>query len=150
MPNIATKVGIVFQNPETQLFFPIVENELAFGPENLCINSSKIGERIEKVLELLNIEELRYERIEHLSGGQKQMIALASVLTLEPDILIFDEVMSQIDTEGKKAIKDIILELKSEGKSIIMVEHNLENIDIADRKLLLKDGRLTQFEGSLL
>jgi len=150
MPNIATKVGIVFQNPETQLFFPIVENELAFGPENLCIDSSEIGKRIKNVLKLLNIDDLRYERIEHLSGGQKQMVALASVLTLEPDILIFDEVMSQIDTEGKKAIKNIISNLKNEGKSIIMVEHNLYNIDIADRKLLLKDGRLTQFEGRLL
>ena len=149
MPQIATNIGIVFQNPETQIFFPVVENELAFGPENLCIKRDEIGKRIEEVLSLLNIEDKRYVKTEHLSGGQKQLIALASVLTLKPDILIFDEVMAQIDSKGKKAIKDIILQLKQEGKSVIMVEHNLDNIEIADRKLVLKQGRLKQFEGSL-
>ena len=149
MPQIATNIGIVFQNPETQIFFPVVENELAFGPENLCIKRDEIGKRIEEVLSLLNIEDKRYVKTEHLSGGQKQLIALASVLTLKPDILIFDEVMAQIDSKGKKAIKDIILQLKQEGKTVIMVEHNLDNIEIADRKLVLKQGRLKQFEGSL-
>ena len=149
MPQIATNIGIVFQNPETQIFFPVVENELAFGPENLCIKRDEIGKRIEEVLSLLNIEDKRYAKTEHLSGGQKQLIALASVLTLKPDILIFDEVMAQIDSKGKKAIKDIILQLKQEGKTVIMVEHNLDNIEIADRKLVLKQGRLKQFEGSL-
>jgi len=148
MPQIATKIGIVFQNPETQIFFPVVENELAFGPENLCIKRDEIGKRIEEALSLLNIEDKRYAKTEHLSGGQKQLIALASVLTLKPDILIFDEVMAQIDSKGKKAIKDIILQLKQEGKTVIMVEHNLDNIEIADRKLVLKQGRLKQFEGS--
>lgn len=149
MPQIATKVGIVFQNPETQIFFPIVENELAFGPENLCINRNEIDERINEVLSLLDIENIRYEKTQHLSGGQKQLIALASVLTLKPEILIFDEVMAQIDKKGKKAIKDIILQLKKEGRTVIMVEHNLDNIDIADKKLVLKNGRLKEFAGSL-
>jgi len=149
MPQIATKVGVVFQNPETQIFFPMVENELAFGPENLCIKREQIGQRIEEVLSLLDMEDKRYDKTEHLSGGQKQLIALASVLTLKPEILIFDEVMAQIDQKGKQAIKDIILQLKKEGKTVIMVEHNLDNIDIADRKLVLKNGRLKKFEGSL-
>ena len=149
MPQIATKIGIVFQNPETQIFFPVVENELAFGPENLCIKRDAIGKRIEEALSLLNIEDKRYAKTEHLSGGQKQLIALASVLTLKPDILIFDEVMAQIDSKGKKAIKDIILQLKKEGKTVIMVEHNLDNIEIADRKLVLENGGLKKFEGSL-
>lgn len=149
MPQIATKVGVVFQNPETQIFFPIVENELAFGPENLCIKREEIGKRIEKTLSLLDMEDKRYDRTEHLSGGQKQLIALASVLTLKPEILIFDEVMAQIDAKGKKAIKEIILQLKEEGKTVIMVEHNLDNIEIADRKLVLKNGRLKKFAGNL-
>src|SRR6056297_1111929 len=149
MPQIATKVGVVFQNPETQIFFPMVENELAFGPENLCIKREQIGQRIEEVLSLLDMEDKRYDKTEHLSGGQKQLIALASVLTLKPEILIFDEVMAQIDQKGKQAIKDIILQLKKEGKTVIMVEHNLDNIDIADRQLVLHNGRLKRFEGSL-
>ena len=146
---IATQVGIVFQNPETQIFFPQVEDELAFGPENLCLDREEIGERIEQVLSLLDLEGKRKVRTEHLSGGQKQLVALASVLTLEPEILIFDEVMAHIDTKGKQLIKEIIRELKAEGKTIIMVEHNLDNIDLADRKLVLQQGRLNKFVGEL-
>ncbi|MBS3811741.1 MAG: ABC transporter ATP-binding protein [Halanaerobiales bacterium] len=149
MTMIATKLGIVFQNPETQLFFPMVESELAFGPENLCIDRDEIKKRIDLTLDLLNIKEKRNEKTGHLSGGQKQLIALASVLTLKPKILIFDEVMSQIDEKGKNAIKDIILQLKKEGKTVIMVSHNLDNIDIADRIMTLKNGRLKRFEESL-
>ncbi len=145
--DISTRVGIVFQNPETQLFFPVVEDELAFGPENLCVPSEEIGRRIVKNLRLLGIEKLRYADIRNLSGGQKQLVALASVLTLQPDILIFDEVMSQIDKKGKKRIKEVILNLKSRGKTIVIVEHDLDNIDIADKVLLLKKGRLHKFAG---
>jgi energy-coupling factor transport system ATP-binding protein len=146
---IATRVGIVFQNPETQIFFPTVEDELAFGPENLCIAREEIGKRIEKVLSLLGMKRKRYERTEYLSGGQKQLIALAAVLTLEPEILIFDEVMAQIDKKGRELIKEMILELKDKGKTVVIVEHNLDNIHIADRKLLLKNGRLKEFAGDL-
>lgn len=146
---ISTRVGIVFQNPETQLFFSVVEDELAFGPENLCIPREKIGERIENTLELLGIRDLRSANISNLSGGQKQLVALASVLTLQPDILIFDEVMSQIDKPGKKRIKNVILDLKEKGKTIIIVEHDLNNVDIADEVLLLRRGRLSEFEGKL-
>ncbi len=146
---ISTKVGIVFQNPETQLFFSIVEDELAFGPENLCIPGEEIGERIGNTLGLLGIDDLRYASIANLSGGQKQLVALASILTLQPGILIFDEIMSQIDKPGKKRIKNVIMNLKNKGKTIIMVEHDLDNIDIADEVLLLKNGRLSEFEGKL-
>lgn len=149
LPKIAEKIGIVFQNPETQVFFPVVEDEIAFGPENLCISREEIGDRIEKILSLLEREDLRYKKIKHLSGGEKQLTALASVLALEPEILIFDEVMTQIDEKGKKLIKDMIILLKEKGKSIVMVEHNLENAELADRKLLLKNGRLKEFAGEL-
>lgn len=146
---IATKVGIVFQNPENQIFFSTVEDELAFGPENLCVKREEIATRIKKVLQLLGIEDIRYANTKHLSGGQKQLVALGAVLILEPEILIFDEVMSQIDPPGRKRIKNVIARLKDEGKTIVMVEHDLKNIDIADRKLLLKKGRLNKFEGEL-
>ncbi|HKL74951.1 MAG TPA: ABC transporter ATP-binding protein [Halanaerobiales bacterium] len=149
LPKIAEYIGIVFQNPETQVFFPVVEDELAFGPENLCISREEIGKRIENILSLLGKENLRYKKTKHLSGGEKQLTVLASVLALEPEILIFDEVMSQIDTKGKKLIKEIIILLKEKGKTIVMVEHDLENAEIADRKLLLKNGRLKKFAGEL-
>lgn len=130
---IVKKVGIVFQNPATQLFSPSIEDELAFGPENMCIERSEIGSRIDSILKIINMEEYRYENPNNLSGGQQQLIALASVLILNPDILICDEIMSWVDTQGKIIIKDILLDLKAQGKTIIMVEHNRENIEIADK-----------------
>lgn len=149
LPGIATMLGVVFQNPENQVFFPVVEDELAFGPENLCLEREEIGKRIDRVISLLGIKEKRFEQTDHLSGGQKQLVTLASVLSLDPRILIFDESMSQIDNQGKNRIKEVILELKENGKTIIMVEHNIDNIEIADRKLVLKKGRLYDFEGVL-
>ena len=144
LPEIATRLGIVFQNPETQLFFPVVEDEIAFGPENLCLEREEIGERITEVLQLTGMSKKRYENTYFLSGGQKQLIALASVLSLKPEILVFDEVMSQIDQKGKEAIKAMILNLKQEGKTILMIDHNYENLEIADRVMVLKNGRMSE------
>lgn len=149
LPKIAAMLGIVFQNPESQLFSPTVEDELAFGPENLCIEREEIGRRIEESLRKVGMEEYRYMNPNNLSGGQKQLIALASVLSLEPEILIFDEAMAQIDLEGKKLIKETIKKLKAAGKTIVLVEHDFNNLDIADRVLLLKNGKLQAFDGNL-
>ncbi len=149
IPEIASQIGIVFQDPDSQLFSPTIEDEIAFGPENLCLPRDEIGKRIEKVLDCIGMEDKRYDSPNNLSGGQKQLVALGAALSLEPDILIFDEAMAQIDTKGKKQIKKVIKELKSEHKTIIMVEHDFSNLDIADRIVLLKDGRLKDFEGEL-
>ncbi|MFA6940416.1 MAG: ABC transporter ATP-binding protein, partial [Clostridiaceae bacterium] len=138
LPGIATQVGIVFQDPDTQLFSPIVEDEIAFGPENLCIERNEIGKRIGDALKQVRMEKYRFGSPDILSGGQKQLIALASVLSLGTEILIFDEVMSQIDFEGKRIIKEMICELKNLGKTIVMVEHDFENLDIADRIMVMK------------
>lgn len=149
LPTISTNVGIVFQDPDTQLFSPTVEDEVAFGPENLCVERNEIGRRISKNLELVAMEKQRYANPENLSGGEKQLIALASTLSLNPQIIIFDEVMSQIDDAGKLRIKKAIKDLKIAGKTIIMVEHDLENLNMADRVMSLKNGILSSFVGSL-
>lgn len=128
-----TNIGIIFQNPTTQLFSPTIEDELAFGPENLCIDRKEIGLRIDNLLRLINMEKYRYDNPNNLSGGQQQLIAIASVLMLDPKILICDEIMSFVDEEGKKLIKSLLISLKDEGKTIIMVDHNIGNIDIADK-----------------
>lgn len=130
---IVTKVGIVFQNPSSQLFSPTIEDEIAFGPENMCIERDEIGRRIDKILKTIDMEEYRYENPNNLSGGQQQLIALAAVLVLEPEILICDEIMSWVDIEGKVRIKNLLLKLREEGKTIIMVDHNMENVNIADK-----------------
>ena len=86
---------------------------------------------------------------DHLSGGQKQLIAIASVLSLQPEVLIFDEIMSQIDEAGKTRIKEVIKSLKKSGKTIVMVEHNLDNLDEADRIMVIRQGKLMNFTGKL-
>jgi energy-coupling factor transport system ATP-binding protein len=149
LPEIVAKLGIVFQDPDTQLFSPTVEDELAFGPENLCIERDEIDIRIENSISQVGMENYRLDSPNHLSGGQKQLVALASVLSLKPEILILDEAMAQIDAEGRKLIKETIRSLKETGKTLVLVEHDMENLDIADRILVLKDGKLDAFKGSL-
>lgn len=149
MAKLATVVGVVFQDPDTQLFSPTVEDEIAFGPENLCIPREEIGIRIDEVLELTGMEKYRYENPNNLSGGEKQLVALGAVLSLKPNVLIFDEAMAQIDDEGKSRIKKVIKRLKADGKTIVMIEHDFNNLDVADRVVLLKNGKLNEFEGEL-
>ena len=132
LAQVVTKLGIIFQNPSTQLFSPTIEDELAFGPENLCVDRVEIGRRIDDILKIINMEDYRYENPNNLSGGQQQLIAIASVLMLNPKILICDEIMSWIDEDGRKVIKEVLLTLKEEGRTIIMVDHKMENIEIAD------------------
>ena len=135
---IVSLVGVIFQNPSTQLFSPTIEDELAFGPENLCVEREEIGLRMEKILKTINMEKYRYDNPNNLSGGQQQLIAIASVLMLQPSILICDEIMSWIDDEGKEIIKNLLLKLKEEGKTIILVDHDINNILMADRMLHLR------------
>lgn len=133
MAQIVTKVGIIFQNPSTQLFSPTIEDELAFGPENLCVEREEIGKRMDNILKIINMEKYRYDNPNNLSGGQQQLIAIASVLMLNPQILICDEIMSWVDEDGKEIIINLLFKLKEEGKTIIIVDHELENVKIADR-----------------
>lgn len=133
LADTVTKIGIIFQNPSTQLFSPTIEDELAFGPENLCIDREEIGRRIDRILKTIKMEKYRLDNPNNLSGGQQQLIAIASVLMLEPSILVCDEIMSWIDDDGKEIIRNLLLELKDEGKTIIMVDHETDNIKLADR-----------------
>ena len=144
VPEIAIKAGIIFQDPDTQLFSPTVEDDIVFGPENLCLERREITRRINKSLEMVSMEKFRYSNPGHLSGGEKQLIAISSVLSLYPEVIIFDEAMSQLDKESKYRVKSIIKELKNNGKTIIVVEHEIRNLDIADRLFILEDGVLSE------
>lgn len=130
-----TSLGMIFQNPSTQLFSPTIEDELAFGPENLCVDREEIGRRIDNILKIINMESYRFKNPNNLSGGQQQLVAIASVLMLNPKIIICDEIMSWIDEEGKDIIKNILHKLKDEGKTIIIVDHDKKNIEIVDRTI---------------
>ena len=144
--SLALEVGMVFQDPDTQLFSPTVEDEIAFAPENLCLPPNRIRERVEHVLDLLGIVALREANPYRLSGGEKHLVALAAVLALDPPVLVLDEVMSQLDTTGKKRVAAALERLRDAGKTIIAVEHNLEAIAFADRLMVLEGGILVRFD----
>ena len=141
---IVQNMGIVFQNPDAQLFSPTVEDEIAFGPENLCLPREEIGKRIDEALRAVGMERYRTYNPNDLSGGQKQLIALAAMLALRPRILLFDESLSQLDDEATARITDVIQELLDKGHTVLMVEHDEENLGIAQRIYRLSDGLLTE------
>lgn len=140
LEQLVQAVGIVFQEPDTQLFSPTVEDEIAFGPENLCVPREQIGQRIDEALAQTGMERFRLAHPSDLSGGQKQLVALAAVLALRPRALIFDEALSQLDEEATRKIKAVIADLKAQGKAVLMVEHDPDNLDIADRAYRMQNG----------
>lgn len=134
-------VGLVFQDPQTQLFTLTVEEELAFGPENLNLSPQIIKNRIEKALKAVGISHLQYRQINQLSGGEAHLTALAAVLTLEPEILILDEVMSSLDQQNRFLISKIIQNLSQENKGIIIVDHQSKNLSLASQIIDLSQYR---------
>jgi len=126
-------IGIVFQNPETQIFLSTVEDELVFGPENLCIPRDEIEVRLNETLDLIGLNHLRYKNPVDLSGGEQQLVTLGSVLMMNPRVLLLDEIMSWVDSTRQIEIREILKVLKNNGKTIIMVDHQFENIELADK-----------------
>ena len=129
----AKEIGIVFQNPETQLFCGSVEDEIAFGMENLCVPPDEIGRRINEMLALTGLAKYRFAPPRELSGGQKQLVILAAVLALDPKILLLDEALSQLDSIGRIAMKTQLLKLRREGRTLLMVDHAGDLEPVADR-----------------
>ena len=142
---IVQKIGFVFQNPFTQIsgVKNTVFEEIAYGLENLGIERETIISEVEKILKLLEIEKLRDKNPYNLSGGQKQRVALASIIAMNPDILVIDEPTSQLDPKGTEDIFKIINLMANEGKTIILVEHKLELIaEYAENILVLDEGKI--------
>ncbi|MGG4397437.1 ABC transporter ATP-binding protein [Paenibacillus thiaminolyticus] len=142
---LARQVGIVFQDPEAQLVTMKVEDEIAFGMENVCLNPNEMERRIEAALQQTGLSEFRQWPIDKLSGGQKQRLALASVLCMQPRILVLDEPTANLDPEGTRELYAVLRNLRKSGNyTIIMIEHKLDDVmDIADRVLVLgKNGRI--------
>ena len=142
---IVQKIGFVFQNPFTQIsgVKDTVFEEIAYGLENLGLEREVIISEVEKILKLLEIEKLRDRNPYDLSGGQKQRVALASIIAMDPDILVIDEPTSQLDPKGTEDIFKIINLMANEGKTIILVEHKLELIaEYAENILVLDEGEI--------
>ena len=141
---LAQKVGLVFQDPENQLVSLNVEKELAFAPENLGLPREEIRKRVEEALQLLKIEHLRYKAPYELSGGEQQRVAIASVLTLKPKILVLDEPTSNLDPKGAEQVLKTIKVLNEKlNVTIILIEHRLDLIlPYTTRVILMDQGEI--------
>lgn len=142
---LGVKVGYVFQNPFIQIsgVKETVYEEVGYGLENLGVDPAEIRERAANVLKMLRIEHLRDKNPFELSGGQRQRVALASIIVMEPQILVIDEPTSQLDPQGTEEVFEMIRIMKEKGKTIILVEHKIELIaEYADHILLMHDGTI--------
>jgi len=136
-------VAMVFQNPDNQLVSPVIEEEVAFGPENLNLPEDEIERRVEKVLQIVGLSELRHKSPHMLSGGQKQRVAIAAALAMQPAYLVLDEPTSMLDQTGRQMILNYLQELnKQQGITIILISHNMEDLAGADRIILLQEGSI--------
>ncbi len=136
--------GMVFQNPDNQLVATIVEEDVAFGPENIGVPSKEIRERVDEALEQVGMSAFK-ERAPHmLSGGQKQRVAIAGVLAMHPDIIVFDEPTAMLDPEGRREVLETIRQLNSEGKTILLITHYMEEALQADTVIVMTGGRITK------
>jgi len=135
--------GMVFQNPDNQFVSSIVEEDVAFGLENYEVSREMIQGKVEEALRLVGMQGYEKRSPHTLSGGQKQRVALAGVLALDPDVIIFDEVTAMLDPEGRCEILEEIRRLHSEAKkAIVMITHYVEEAVIADRIFLMKNGKV--------
>jgi energy-coupling factor transporter ATP-binding protein EcfA2 len=139
---LAKHVGLVFQDPDSQIFSIEVKDEISFGPENLGLKKDEIVKRVDRALEMVKIKDLKNRETFALSMGQKQKVCIASVLAMDPDILILDEPTSQLDFRSTKEIYDILKNLHSEGKTIIIIEHKADwLLRYASRIMVLDKGK---------
>ncbi len=138
------KVGMVFQNPDNQLVATIVEEDVAFGPENLGVPQAEIRERVDLALATVGMTEYLHHEPHRLSGGQKQRVAIAGIIALSPDIMIFDESTAMLDPIGRREVLATMEKLNREkGITIITITHYMNEAAEADRVIVLNDGQIS-------
>lgn len=140
--NVRQTAGMVFQNPDNQLVSAIVEDDVAFGPENLGVDPAEIRRRVDKALEDVNMGQYKKKAPHLLSGGQKQRIAIAGVVSMKPKCIIFDEPTAMLDPKGRGEIMSIIDELHKEGITVILITHFMDEAVRADRVIIMNEGRI--------
>ena len=144
---IRSRAGMVFQNPDDQLVASLVENDVAFGPENLGIPAAELRERVDESLEAVGLAGFQKRETSALSGGQKQRVAVAGVLAMRPDIVVLDEATSMLDPQGREALLGLCRQLHEAGITVVMITHFMEEAALADRVVVLNSGRIA-CEGS--
>lgn len=141
--DIRSTVGLVLQNPDNQLVSTIVEEDVAFGPENLGVPPKEIRERVENALRTVGMLEYRGHDTHKLSGGQKQRIAIAGVLAMQPECLVLDEPTAMLDPHGRKEVMETVCRLNREqGMTVVLITHYMEEAVLADRVVVMNDGNI--------
>ena len=141
--NIRETAGMVFQNPDNQLVATIVEEDVAFGPENLGVPPEEIRKRVDEALERVGMSEYKRHAPHLLSGGQKQRIAIAGILAMQPKCIIFDEPTAMLDPSGRKEVLDTIIDLnRNYGITVILITHYMDEAAKADRIVVMDKGKL--------
>lgn len=140
--DIRQAAGMVFQNPDNQLVSSIVEDDVAFGPENLGVEPEEIRRRVDDSLRRVNMYQHRKKAPHHLSGGQKQRIAIAGVIAMRPECIILDEPTAMLDPKGRAQVMDIIHQLHQEGITIVLITHFMEEAAKADRIIIMDQGNV--------
>lgn len=140
---VKRKVGMVFQNPDNQIIASIVEEDVAFGPENLGIPPEEIRQRVDSALAAVDMADFKKSTPHHLSGGQKQRIAIAGMIAMEPECLVLDEPTAMLDPKGRAEIISTLLRLnKEKGMTVVLITHYMEEAESADRVIVMSDGEI--------
>ena len=140
---IRKKVGMVFQNPDNQMVATVIEEEVAFGPENLGIEPQEIRRRVDFALKAVGMEKYRNESPNNLSGGQKQRISIAGIIAMMPGYIVLDEATAMLDPKGRKEVMETVRYLNREFKiSVILITHYMEEAVAADRVVVMDDGEI--------
>ncbi len=137
---VRQKVAMVFQNPDNQIVSSIVEDDVAFGPENLGIDPDEIRVRVDEALEGVEMYEHRKKAPHLLSGGQKQRIAIAGAVAMEPECIVFDEPTAMLDPKGRKEVLEVIRKLNAKGITVLLITHFMEEAAQADKIVVMDDG----------
>lgn len=141
--SIRQRAGMVFQNPDNQMVGNIVEEDIAFGPENLGVSTEQIWNRVEETLTATDMEEYRTQSPNQLSGGQKQRVAIAGVLAMEPKCIIFDEATAMLDPKGREKMIKLVKTLQEErGITVILITHHMDEVLYADKVFVMKQGEI--------
>jgi len=140
---IKRRVGLVFQNPDNQLLASVVEEDVAFGPENLGLSPNESRKRVDNALKAVGMYEYRTKSPYHLSGGQKQRVAIAGIIAMEPECIVLDEPTAMLDPSGRKEIIDTITKLNKEKNiTVILITHFMEEAENADRVVVMDSGKI--------
>ena len=140
--DVRKSVGMVFQNPDNQMVASIIEDDIAFGPENLGVEREEIVRRVDWALEKVGMLEHKKGTPFKLSGGQKQRLAIAGIIAMKPKVIVFDESTAMLDPQGRAEVMKVAHELNKEGMTVICITHYMEEALGADRLIVLNDGKI--------